>query len=80
MSGQTLAILTIGTALTLGGCSAPSDTHPTPAPDPSPSPTVGQIATELATRLPAMIETARIPGLAVALIDNGEVTWVGLFG
>lgn len=37
-------------------------------------------ARELARRLPALMESAEIPGLAAAFVRDGEVAWLGSFG
>ncbi len=38
------------------------------------------LVSELEARLPALIEAAEIPGLSIALVDDGEVVWKGAFG
>jgi CubicO group peptidase (beta-lactamase class C family) len=39
-----------------------------------------QTAAALEERVPELIEASGVPGLAIALIDGGEVVWTGAFG
>ncbi|GAB3015265.1 serine hydrolase domain-containing protein [Bowmanella dokdonensis] len=57
------------TCVTMAGCSG----HNTDSGD-------AAIVTRLQQRLPPLMQKAEIPGLQVALIDNGELSWSASFG
>ena len=41
---------------------------------------VSSIAMELDARIPALMEAAEVPGLSLAVVENGEVIWSRIYG
>jgi CubicO group peptidase (beta-lactamase class C family) len=68
--------LCVAIAIELNGCAASS---PSRSPQIS-NPTASAIAARLARRLPALIDSAGIPGMAIAVVTNKKVERIEAFG
>ena len=68
-------------ALGLGVFSqAACSTSPQPTASPAPSPLAPALIADLEKQVPALMESARVPGMAIALLANGRPAWSRSFG
>lgn len=65
-----LTSLVLALALVLNGCGATD----------GPESRSGSVAHPLAGEIPGIMERAGIPGLSIAVVEDGEIAWTGAFG